>query len=430
MELDPDQKYALEQLEAGKSIFLTGGAGSGKSAVLKRFLDNRPGAVSMAPTSAAAHLIGGTTVHRFMGLPVGVIERGQRAHSEARQRLMKAKVLVFDEVSMLRIDHLQAIRDRLFSAARGYGDWAGYQVVMSGDFAQLPPVLTDREQPMLEKLYGKDQLFGFQSRIWGNLTPCTLTHLHRQADDLAFAQLLKTMREGRIPDLAMLDSRVGRAPEQAVRLVASNRQAEAINRERLDAIPGGVYRIQGAAQGAFNDNDMRVPTELRMKPGARVILCANDPDGAFHNGSTGIFLRAKRDERGRPEAEVQLDDGREVTVKRHVWDAVDYEYDERTRELNRDVVGRYTQLPILPGWAITIHRSQGMTLPNMHLDPSGIFAPGQLYVGLSRAPSLAGLSLAAPVTEGHVLHDHRVRQYQSKLFGAPELSPDETPIPA
>ncbi|MGR3592331.1 MAG: hypothetical protein ACU0B9_14920 [Limimaricola soesokkakensis] len=175
---------------------------------------------------------------------------------------------------------------------------------------------------------------------------------------------------------------------------------------------------------------MRVPPELRMKPGARVILCANDPDGAFHNGSMGTFLRAKRDERGRPEADVRLDDGREVTVRRHVWETVDYEYDERTRELNRDVVGRYTQLPILPGWAITIHRSQGMTLPNMHLDPSGIFAPGQLYVGLSRAPSLAGLSLAAPVTEGHVLHDHRVRQYQAKLFGQAECAPDETPVPA
>jgi|GEM_PF-5225822 hypothetical protein len=164
------------------------------------------------------------------------------------------------------------------------------------------------------------------------------------------------MREGQVPDLALFDNCVGRAPEAAVRLVASNRQAEAINDEKLDAIPSGAYRIAGQAQGAFND----------------------------------------------------------------------YAYDERTRELNREVVGRYAQLPILPGWAITVPRSQGMTIPNMHLDPRGIFAPGQLYVGLSRAPSLSGLSLERPVTEKHVLHDQRVRLFQAKLFGLPETAPDET----
>ncbi len=208
MELDPDQKHALAQLEAGESIFLTGGAGAGKSEVLKRFLRSRPDAVSMASTAAAAHLIGGTTVHRFFGFPIGVMEPGGQAHPAIRQRLTKAPVLVFDEVSMLRIDLLQGIRDRLFSAARGYGDWAGYQVVMTGDFAQLPPVVTDREKPALEGLYGQENVFAFQSPVWGNLKPCTLTHLHRQADDLAFAELLKTMREGRIPDLSMLDARV------------------------------------------------------------------------------------------------------------------------------------------------------------------------------------------------------------------------------
>ncbi len=165
-----------------------------------------------------------------------------------------------------------------------------------------------------------------------------------------------------------------------------------------------------------------------MKPGARIILCANDDEGAFHNGSTGTFLRAKRDERGRPEAEVLLDDGREVTVRRHIWETIDYEVDERTRSLSKEVVGRYAQLPILPGWAITIHRSQGMTLPNMHLDPSGIFAPGQLYVGLSRAPSLAGLTLAERVTPDHVLHDQRVRRYQAELFGLPADEPEDEPV--
>ena len=106
------------------------------------------------------------------------------------------------------------------------------------------------------------------------------------------------------------------------------------------------------------------------------------------------------------------------------------DYDERARKLNRRHHGRYAQPPILPGWAITIHRSQGMTLPNLHLDPAGIFAPGQLYIGLSRAPSLAGLSLAAPVTPDHVLHDRRVRQYQSQLFGLTQAEADETPVPA
>jgi len=167
-----------------------------------------------------------------------------------------------------------------------------------------------------------------------------------------------------------------------------------------------------------------------MTPGARIILCTNEPEGAYHNGSTGTCLRAKRDEKGRPEAEVLLDYGRPVTVRCHAWENVDYEFDEQTRDLNRTVTGRYAQLPILPGWAITIHRSQGMTLPNMHLDPTGIFAPGQLYVGLSRAPSLTGLSLAAPVTAAHVLHDRGVRQFQAKLFGLGEEVGVEAPAPA
>lgn len=430
---DPDQSAALSALQDGRSIHLTGGAGAGKSTVIRRFLSQTDRRIArLATTGGAAQLIGGITVHRFFELGPEVYQPGtKRVSSGLRRRLARTDGLLIDEASMLRIDKFQEIRDALFQCARGYGDFAGFQVVLAGDFAQLPPVMTDQDRTAIEALYGPDQLFAFQSRHWMGLATCNLATLHRQADDLTFAQMLDAIRRGEVPDLAPINARVAEAPAEAVRLVARNVTANEINGRMMEAIPGKHFRIEGETQGAFMPRDMRVNPQLILKPGARVIICANGADGAYVNGSTGTFVAAARDADGRPTGQVALDSGATVTVPRHTWQAISYDVGQDhtgAAEVSHHVVGSYTQLPILPGYAITVHRAQGMTIQQMHFDPEGSFEAGQIYVALSRVPRLEGLTLSREIALEEIRQDPRVSAFQ-QMF-APRSVPDAVCAPA
>lgn len=419
---DPDQAAALAALNDGRSLHLTGGAGSGKSTVIRTFLSQTNRRIArLATTAAAAQLIDGITVHRFFELGPAVYQPGTKRVSGAlRHRLSRTDGVLIDEASMLRIDKLQEIRDALFQCARGYGDFAGFQVVLSGDFAQLPPVMTDQDRAALTAIYGDNNLFAFQSRHWAGLATCNLGTLHRQAEDLAYAQALDAMRRGVEPDLAAINARVRDAPEGAVRLVSRNSTANEINGRMMDAIPGKHFRIEGEVQGAFSPRDMRVNPQLILKPGTRVIICANGAQDAYVNGSTGIFVEAARDTNGQPVGHVDLDTGRRVVVPRHTWEAISYDVGQDRHgaaDVSHQVVGSYAQLPLLPGYAITVHRAQGMTIPQMHFDPEGAFEAGQVYVALSRVPHLDGLTLARAIEPDEIRQDPRVRAFQQRLAG-------------
>lgn len=415
MQLTEEQEAALARLEAGESIFLTGGAGTGKTSVINEFIRRNPerGIVRLGTTGGAAQLINGQTLHRFFRL-------GGRIHTPydltmpggLARKIRAAKCVIVEEISMARIDHFQVIRDRLLGAPRGIGDFGAHQLVVVGDFSQLPPVVTPTEIKPLEKLYGEDKHFAFQNRYWKHLQHIELREIHRQSVDDGLAAWLNQLRTGRAPDLDYINARVGAPPAGATHLVATNKAAQAINGLHMERLPAGRYRIEGKVAGAFPEAEMRVPPLLLLKPGSQVIICANDPENAYVNGSTGVLQRCERDNKGAPVAVVELHNGKQVKVRQYSWEAV--AYDVEAKEVARRVTGTYQQLPLLPGWAITMHRAQGMSIDTLHVDPRNCFTSGQAYVALSRATSLAGLTLEAPLREEHVMLDERVRAFMQQ----------------
>lgn len=423
MKFSPEQEAALDLLEDGESVFLTGGAGAGKTALINEFIRRNPNRAiaQLGTTGNAAQLVGGQTMHSFFGLGSRIHRPHElRMDDRVKARIRMTRCIIVEEISMARIDHFQAIRDRLYGAPRGFGDFAGYQLIVVGDFGQLPPVIPSAEASALEQLYGSGKQFAFQNRYWKHLKRVELKTVHRQANDGDFAGWLNLLREGKSPDLGVINARVGPAPDGATHLVATNAAANGINAEAMERLPGGRYRIEGETKDVFQERSMRVPRVMFLKPGARVIICANDLQAGYANGSSGTLLRCERDARGKPQAIVQIDDGKEVTVRQHQWDNA-YYAPGSDGTLERRVSGTYRQLPLLPGWAITIHRSQGMSIDNLHVDTRGSFAPGQAYVALSRATSLAGLTLAAPLQEKHIMYDDRVRAFMAE--GAPSHVP-------
>lgn len=415
-----DQKDAARGMMSGEDTFLTGGAGTGKSFVLNTFMaKSGKRFLRSATTGAAATLIRGATVHSVMGLPTSV-------HAPGKITDVKDKVIslfrgvqgiTVDEVSMLRIDAFQAfmeVMDIVTQKMRGRRP----QIIMTGDFAQLPPVITDRESEVLSHYYG-DKLFAFEHPKWSDFRVRSLITPHRQGDDLRFAKWLGEIRAGGVPDLSLINTRVqpGRRPD-AVSLVATNDGAARINNDARDELEGAEeFVFIGSVTGGFREQDMRVPPKMTLPVSARVILCANDRSGdrAYVNGTTGILISKTKDD----EAVVETDAGVRVIVPPAVWEQTEYEPVMEDGELagyEKVVTASYRQTPILPGWAITIHRSQGMSLPEVHLDPRRMFAPGQAYVALSRATSLGGLTLESPMDEQHIIHDERVRRYHSHVL--------------
>ena len=407
--LSPDQEEAVAEMISGRSVFLNGGGGTGKSTTIEAFKAKARGRsiATLATTGAAAQLISGQTMHGFFGMGSGV----HKPHDLSMPKSLAAKLratqtVIVDEISMARIDHFQCMRDRLFGAARGFGDFGGYQLIVVGDFAQLPPVTTPGEAPVLDELYGPGKRFAHQSRYWRNLSRVDLKVVHRQAGDAPWAEWLASARRGEIGDLDLINSRVMPLPMGAVALVASRRSADTINGRMMEQLPGGSFRIEGQVTGEFPERDMRVPQEMKLKRNSRVIICANSADGGYANGSSGLFIECKRDAKGMPVAVVMLDDGRLVDVHRHTWTNVEHRVTRNAAgeaRIETHDRGSYSQLPVLPGWAITIHRSQGMSLDRAHFDPTGIFVSGQAYVALSRVRTLEGLTMQAPLHRDHFM---------------------------
>lgn len=415
----PDQKAAARGMMAGEDTFLTGGAGTGKSFVLNTFLKGcgKP-FLRTATTGAAATIIHGATLHSVMGIPTSVYAPGSltQVKDKTLSLLRTTAGITADEVSMLRIDAFQAFLDALDLAAKRLRKRP--QIIVTGDFAQLPPVLTDRERDVLAHYYG-DALFSFEHPRWAEFTVRSLTSPHRQGDDLAFANWLNAIRSGGVPDLDLINARVepGRRPE-AVTLVATNDGAARINNDARDELDGvEEFLFEGEVIGGFRQTDMRVPPRMTLPVGSRVIVCANDRTGdrAYVNGTTGILLGKTKD----AEALVETDAGRRIVVPPATWEQTEYEPVMEDGELagyEQVVTAAYTQTPILPGWAITIHRSQGMSLPEVHIDPRRMFVAGQAYVALSRATSLAGLTLEHEMTPADIIHDERVRAYHARIL--------------
>lgn len=408
-------------------LFVTGKAGTGKSTLLRALheSDDRA-AVVLAPTGLAAVQVGGQTLHSFFGFPPRLIKPDDIRPSRKLGLMRKLKRLVIDEVSMVRSDLMDAI-DRSLRLNRKAPDqpFGGVQLILFGDLHQLPPVVQDGEvRAYLEDRFGGPFFFdadGFRDSAAHRVE---LGHVFRQ-QDARFLEALNQIREGEPTEagLGLLNSRVCSLDDLPRRdayviLTPTNQAAQEINVAFLNALTGRSAVHEAVVGGQFSDGAQPTDPTLLLKEGAKVIMIRNDPERRWVNGTLAVVSRLEED---RVWIEI---DGVEHEVEPAIWESLRYDYDAREDRIVESVVGTFRQLPLRLAWALTIHKSQGMTLDRVYVDlRRGTFAHGQAYVALSRVRTLEGLALARPLRRPDVIFDKAAAGYR-RVF---ELLPAGTP---
>jgi len=408
---------ALAAIDARTPVLMVlGGAGTGKTTFLHELRKTPRGRqVFLAPTGVAALQVGGQTIHSFFGIPPRLMNPDEvKPRVQVRRLLKKLDRVVIDEISMVRADLMDAIDISLRIARDNSEPFGGVQMVLVGDFLQLPPVVPLAEQEMLGRM-GYEGPFAFNAKALEGreVTGVPFTHVHRQTDR-AFIAMLDALRRGRgareaAEALNAACVRPHREGAQPVLLTPTNSRADAYNARGLAALPDEGRAFGGQLKGEFGLEGDRLPVaeNLVLKRGARVMALRNDPARRWVNGSVGTVVGL-----GAHSAVVRLDSGPTVEIDAFTWERIRYGWDEPGGRIEAQVVGTYTQLPLAPAWALTMHKAQGLTLDDVRIDfADGAFAPGQAYVALSRARSLEGLSLVRAITGRDVRVDRRVAEY-------------------
>ncbi|RRR20624.1 AAA family ATPase [Brachybacterium paraconglomeratum] len=413
---------ALEHLHAGHHLFLTGKAGTGKSTLIRHYLEQTDrSTITVAPTGIAALNVDGYTIHRLFSFPLGVTEEQVRGGSYYPGRFARAlkelDTLIIDEASMVRAD----LFDALTAALEQYGPrpgtpFGGVQLVLVGDLYQLPPVVTDHEAGWIEERYGTPFFFSAHSFDEDTFPVVELSTVFRQQGDDQLVDLLNAVREGTLLEepRGELNRRTDPDFEPGLdefwlTLATTNRIVGARNRQMLERLPGPVQTF--TAQTSGDTDGFEKPTEetLRIAVGGQVMLLNNDPLDRWVNGTLGRITAIGADSNG-PVVTVLLRDGRTEQVREYTWEITRPSVEGGA--LVHQVIGTFTQLPMKLAWAITIHKSQGQTLDRVVVDlTGGTFANGQLYVALSRCTSLEGLVLRREVLPRDLKTDQRVRRY-------------------
>jgi energy-coupling factor transporter ATP-binding protein EcfA2 len=414
---------AHDYLREGKGhLFVTGRAGTGKSTLLKCLRDLIPAEmVIVAPTGLAAVNVGGQTIHSFFGLPPRLIRKDDIRRSRNGRIMRGLKLLVIDEVSMVRSDIMWAIDQSLrVNRGRAREPFGGVRLAMFGDLHQLPPIIDEGEVAAhLETEHGGPFFFDVGALREGHGTALIeLSEVFRQKDE-ALIGVLNKVRDGEADedDLGVLNERVHpirtlSEGEPYVILVPTNAAARRINTAYLESLGGRAQTYQGAVTGEFNESAQPTDAMLVLKPGAKVMLLRNDPDRRWVNGT---IARVSRVEPDKVWVEV---DGEEHEVERVSWENRRYAYDKEAESVVETVAGTFKQFPLRLAWALTIHKSQGLTLDKVYIDLGrGTFAHGQAYVALSRCRTLEGLALARPLRGSDILFDPAVMGYR-RLFEA------------
>ncbi|HVY85831.1 MAG TPA: DEAD/DEAH box helicase [Caulobacterales bacterium] len=404
-------------------VMVTGRAGTGKSHFIRGLVKQDeaiPQAV-LAPTGLAAMNIGGQTVHSFFGFPprplIGHADKPNWFFTKAARELRR---LIIDEVSMLRADVLDAMDKHLKTARKSARPFGGVQMLLVGDFYQLPPVVRGEEGRLLEDA-GYASPYAFSAHVLKDaiVSAVELREVFRQTDQ-DFIALLSAIREMRgVSDAvaqlndACCDRSLSQKP---VLLCATNAVADAYNSRGLAALPGTVAHYSGGFEGQAPKTPAQgdrfpAPIDLVLKPGARVIFTQNDSEGRWVNGSLGTVKKL-----GETIVEVRLDNGDDVDVERAVWPQARWTWNDKERRMEVKEEFKYVQFPLAPAWALTIHKAQGMTLDAVEIDLGrGAFAPGQTYVALSRARAMEGLRLTRPLSERDVRVDPAIAEGLARL---------------
>ena len=440
MEQNSELALAWQFIEnTGTHLFLTGKAGIGKTTFLRKLKRESPKRmVVIAPTGIAAINAGGVTIHSFFQIPFApyVPESSFTTNGQAtyRFRFGKEKIniirsmdlLVIDEISMVRADLLDAVDEMLRRYRDRHKPFGGVQLLMIGDLQQLAPVVKDEEWQMLKKYY--DTPYFFSSRALKQTEYCTieLKTVYRQSDG-AFLDLLNRIRENHCDPqvLEALNRRYlpdfqPRKEEGYIRLVTHNYQAQRINNYELEQLPGRSYAFRATIDGKFPEYSYPTDELLELKKGAQVMFVKNDSSGEhrYYNGMIGEVTDLSADS-----IEVRAKDSTAAfLLQEEEWANAKYVLDEESKEIVKDIEGTFRQFPLKLAWAITIHKSQGLTFERAIIDASSSFAHGQTYVALSRCKTLEGLVLSAPLSAKAVISDRAVDRFTEE---ARRNEPDE-----
>ena len=411
----------------GRSIFLTGRAGTGKTTFLKyvaQTISKRY--VILAPTGVAAINAGGATIHSFFQLPLSpylpdikeLITEYQlpdryRSLSKERIKIIRTlDLLIIDEISMVRADLLDAIDMSLRRYRRNDSPFGGVQLLMIGDIHQLSPVVKEGERKYISQVYPSPYFFHSKALKKLDYVTIELQKVHRQRD-AEFIEILNAVRENRLTHdlLRRLNARVGMAQrsDDVIRLTTHNAQSDHINSAELAALPGEATTFKATIDGDFPENIYPVDENLSLKLGAKVMFVRNDSEGRFYNGKIGR-ITAIADDGGVTVLDLE---GNSIEVGPVAWENIQYVIDEETSEIVPSVVGTFKQLPLRVAWAVTIHKSQGLTFDNVIIDAAAAFAFGQVYVALSRCRTLEGISLESPIGVSSLYQDDHVSSFNS-----------------
>ena len=415
----------LELLEEDSQhfIYLTGAAGTGKTTLIERVKEECSlKKMVVAPTGVAALNIGGSTINSAFRIGFDTFPVIQESKDPRFKKLLKnLELLIIDEISMVRAPMLDAISETLQIHRNSSKPFGGIHVLACGDLFQLPPVVKENEESAIFERYGSVYFFSADNfQAIEKPLFFELVSSFRQQDDKDFYNLLNNVRLGKnLESSISMINKTCHNPEfdtESSLIITSRKyRAEQINDEMLNRIDGPTTAVKSKEQGELNENDLPAPRELRVKEDAKVMFIKNDPEGRWVNGTIGVVIDCS--DKNKKVIKVKV--GKEVfKVKREEWNKVRYVYDEYNDEMEEEVVSSFKQFPLKLGWAVTIHKAQGLTLDSCSVDlGEGAFATGQAYVALSRCKTLDSLNLYRELKVQDALVDPDIQDFHAEHFG-------------
>lgn len=408
-----------------KNLFVTGKAGTGKSTFLNYFRENTKKDIAViAPTGVAAVNIKGQTIHSFFNFkPDITLHKVEKIKPKNPNLYKKLDCIVIDEISMVRADILDCIDSFLrIHGPKKKKPFGGIQMIFIGDLYQLPPVVTSREKGIFKEFYKTPYFFSSNVFKECEFEFVELEKVYRQSDN-AFIEILNSIRNNTVTDeiIEKLNQRVKPDFETTeddfyIYLTPTNKMAEKVNFDKLSKIKNKDFKYYGFIDGEFSEHDLPTSLELILKVDAQVMLLNNDTKGRWINGDIGKIVEINTKKAEPDVIVVEISDGEVVEVSPFTWEMYEFYYDKNRKKILTEVIGQFTQYPLKLAWAITIHKSQGLTFDNVILDiGKGTFSHGQLYVALSRCRSLEGLVLKKPVSAKNVLLDRRIVKFLTEF---------------
>ncbi len=398
----------------GRNIFLTGKAGTGKTTFLHSLQKNMAKRMIItAPTGVAAINAGGVTLHSFFQLPFGPFVPGSETYElnkqrqfrfskEKKQIIQSLDLLVIDEISMVRADLLDAVDAALRRHRRNNQPFGGVQLLMIGDLFQLSPVAKRDDWQLIQKYYESVYFFSSNALDLDTLVTIELKHIYRQSD-VNFIKLLNRVRDNRLDEPTLKDLNQRYIPDFTpgkdqgyITLTTHNRNADSMNQSKLEGLSKKEHHFKAQISGDFPEHIFPTQDNLRLKEGSQVMFVRNDPSAQklYYNGKIGRVIKIS-------DQYIHVTcpgDSKKIVVEPTIWENIKYTLNEENKEIQEDIIGKFTQYPLKLAWAITIHKSQGLTFDKAIIDAKAAFAHGQVYVALSRCKTLEGIVLSSPIS--------------------------------